>query len=90
MKRILIAGISWKQIYAQGEKIITSTDGETVVVVKDYSIMPKRERKDNQNPRTNTLNYGGSEHINRNSIRIPSKKHKNRYKNFKRLFPNHE
>lgn len=48
-------------------------------------IMPKTG-KDNQNPTTNTINYkGGSNGT--NTIRVPSKKHKNRFKNFKKLFP---
>lgn len=51
--------------------------------------MPKPERKDNQNPVTNTINWGsGGGHGSR--IRVPSKKHKNRYKNFLKLFPNFE
>jgi len=51
-----------------------------------YKLKPIRERKDNQNPETYGINYGtgGSS---RNRIRIPSKKHKNRYKNFLKLFP---
>jgi hypothetical protein len=53
------------------------------------NIMPKTERKDNQNPVTNTINWGsGGGHGSR--IRVPSKKHKNRYKNFLKLFPNFE
>jgi len=55
---------------------------------KDDS-MPKPERKDNQNPVTNTINWGsGGGHGSR--IRVPSKKHKNRYKNFLKLFPKFE
>ena len=50
-----------------------------------YNSMPKPERKDNQNPVTNTINFSGGD--NRNKIRIPSKKHKNRFKNFLKLFP---
>ena len=51
--------------------------------------MPKPERKDNQNPVTNTINWGsGGGHGSR--IRVPSKKHKNRYKNFLKLFPKFE
>jgi hypothetical protein len=52
---------------------------------KGRDIMPK-EGKDNQNPVTNTINYKGGGG-NRNTIRVPSKKHKNRFKNFKKLFP---
>jgi len=51
--------------------------------------MPKTERKDNQNPVTNTINWG-SGGGNGSRIRVPSKKHKNRYKNFLKLFPNFE
>jgi hypothetical protein len=51
----------------------------------NYNIMPK-EGRDNQNPVTNTRNYNGGGG-NRNSIRVPSKKHKNRFKNFLKLFP---
>jgi hypothetical protein len=47
--------------------------------------MPK-EGKDNQNPVTNTRNYNGGGG-NSNTVRVPSKKHKNRFKNFKKLFP---
>jgi hypothetical protein len=48
----------------------------------DY--MPK-SRRDNQNPKTNTVNGSGGS--NKNKIRIPSRKHKNRFKNFMKLFP---
>ncbi len=51
--------------------------------------MPKPERKDNQNPVTNTINWGSSGG-NGSRIRVPSKKHKNRYKNFLKLFPKFE
>ncbi len=54
---------------------------------KDDS-MPKPERKDNQNPVTNTINWGSGGSGSR--IRVPSKKHKNRYKNFLKLFPKFE
>jgi len=50
---------------------------------------PPIERKDNQNPVTNTYNYG-SGYGNRSSIRVPSKKRKNKMKNFKKLFPNYK
>lgn len=52
----------------------------------EYSKKPKRQRKDNQNPQTETINYGGGGG-GWSSIRVPSKKHKNRFKNFKKLFP---
>jgi hypothetical protein len=52
----------------------------------EYNKKPVRERKDNQNPITNTINYG-SGHGGYSSIRVPSKKHKNRFKNFLKLFP---
>lgn len=52
---------------------------------KGRDTMPK-EGKDNQNPVTNTRNYNGGGG-NRNTVRVPSKKHKNRFKNFKKLFP---
>lgn len=52
----------------------------------NYNSMPKQERKDNQNPGTNTVNYG-SGGGNRGWLRVPSKKHKNRFKNFLKLFP---
>ncbi len=48
--------------------------------------MPKQERKDNQNPVTNTRNFG-SGGGNGGWLRVPSKKHTNRYKNFLKLFP---
>jgi len=51
--------------------------------------MPKPERKDNQNPVTNTINWGSSG-SHSGKIRVPSKKHKNRYKNFLKLFPKFE
>ena len=51
--------------------------------------MPKPERKDNQNPVTNTINWG-SDGSHGSRIRVPSKKHVNRYKNFLKLFPWYE
>jgi hypothetical protein len=51
--------------------------------------MPKAERRDNQNPVTNTRNFG-SGGGNRGWLRVPSKKHINRYKNFLKLFPWYE
>lgn len=53
-----------------------------------YKKKPVRERKDNQNPVTNTINYGSGH--GRNPIRVPSKKHKNRWKNFTKLFPRYK
>jgi hypothetical protein len=51
-----------------------------------YSRMPNRERKDNAHPELYGINFGsGGE--NRSSIRVPSKKRKNKWKNFKKLFP---
>lgn len=50
-----------------------------------YKLKPIRERRDNQNPETYGINYGSSG--GGNKIRVPSKKHKNRYKNFLKLFP---
>lgn len=52
-------------------------------------MMPKEERKDNQNPSTSTINYGGGGG-NGGRIRVPSRKHKNRFKNFLMLFPGYE
>lgn len=53
-----------------------------------YKKKPKRERKDNQNPVTNIINYGsGGSGSWSSRIRVPSKKHKNRWKNFIKLFP---
>jgi len=52
----------------------------------DYNKKPIRERKDNQNPLTNTINYGSGDG-GHSAIRVPSKKHKNRWKNFLKLFP---
>jgi hypothetical protein len=54
----------------------------------DYTKMPKKERKDNQNPKTNTLNFG-SGYGNSSSIRVPSKKRRNKWKNFLKLFSNY-
>ena len=55
----------------------------------EYKKKPIKERKDNQNPLTNTINWG-SGGSNRNRIRVPSKKHKNRFKNFLKLFPSYK
>ncbi len=61
------------------------TQSEKRLRQKGRDTMPK-EGRDNQNPVTNTINYSGGGG-NRNTIRVPSKKHKNRFKNFKKLFP---
>jgi len=45
-----------------------------------------RVRKDNLNPKTNGINYSGGSNVNK--IRIPSRKHKNKFKNFIKIFPN--
>lgn len=53
-----------------------------------YKLKPVRERRDNQNPETYGINYGSNlSYGNYPRIRVPSKKHKNRYKNFLKLFP---
>jgi hypothetical protein len=55
----------------------------------EFNLKPIRERKDNQHPENYGINWGsgcGSS----NRIRVPSKKHKNRYKNFLKLFPNYK
>src|SRR6478735_4908930 len=60
-------------------KIIKDILNINIQIIK-YNTKPIRERKDNQNPLTNTLNYGSGNNGNYNQyIRIPSKKHKNRY-----------
>jgi hypothetical protein len=70
------------------EELWIKTYSERRSKSRQYSLKPIRERKDNQNPETYGINYGsGSCGSNRNRIRIPSKKHKNRYKNFLKLFP---
>lgn len=51
-----------------------------------YNKMPKRQRKDNAHPELYGINFG-SGGSNRSSIRVPSKKRKNKWKNFKKLFP---
>lgn len=57
------------------------------VKVKKYVRNGLKNRVDNMNPLTEGLNISSNTgHI--NSIRIPSKKHKNRFKNFIKLFDN--
>lgn len=56
---------------------------------REYKKSPKRERKDNLNPNTNTFNFG-SGGGGYSSIRVPSKKRKNKMKNFKKMFPNYK
>jgi hypothetical protein len=51
----------------------------------EYEKMPKNERKDNQNPDTYGINFG-SGGGNRGWLRVPSKKRKNKMKNFLKLF----
>ena len=54
-----------------------------------YNLKPVRERKDNQHPENYGINWGGGGG-GAGRIRVPSKKHKNRYKNFLKLFPNYD
>ncbi len=81
-----------KFYYKQGKTDKEIQDIWWDVQSKKYSrqrgrnVMPK-EGKDNQNPVTNTINGTGGGGW--NSIRVPSKKHKNRFKNFKKLFPDY-
>lgn len=55
----------------------------------DLNKKPLVERKDNLNPKTNGLNYG-SGGGGYSSIRVPSKKRRNKYKNFLKRFPNYK
>jgi hypothetical protein len=64
-----------------------ATHNEKYSFGREYKKRPKRERKDNLNPNTNTVNFG-SGGGGYSSIRVPSKKRKNRMKNFKKMFPN--
>ena len=58
---------------------------------REYKKSPKRERKDNLNPNTNTVNWGsGGDGSWYSRIRVPSKKRKNKMKNFKKMFPNYK
>lgn len=75
-------GLTTKEISEKWTKIEFNKRAER----KDWNKMPKEERKDNQNPSTNTINYG-SGGGNGGRIRVPSRKHKNRFKNFLKLFP---
>lgn len=61
-----------------------ATQEEKRLRQKDHDLMPKSGR-DNGNPVTNTRNYSGGSG-GWSSVRVPSKKHKNRFKNFKKLF----
>ena len=75
-------GMTTTEIYEKWTKIEFNKRAER----KDWNKMPKEERKDNQNPSTNTINYGSGAG-NGGRIRVPSRKHKNRFKNFLKLFP---
>lgn len=66
-----------------------NTHSEKYKFGREYKKRPKRERKDNLNPNTNTVNYG-SGGGGYSSIRVPSKKRKNKMKNFKKMFPNYK
>lgn len=55
----------------------------------NYKYMPKY-RVDNMNPVTNGINYSASRGSSYPKERVPSKKHKNRYKNFLKMFPDYE
>lgn len=59
----------------------------TARISLDYNFMPKY-RVDNMNPKTEGHNF--TSYTSYYSMRIPSKKHKNRYKNFLKLFPNYK
>jgi hypothetical protein len=70
------------------ENLWRKTHSEKWERSQPYKLKPVRERRDNQNPETYGINYSGSPSCgNYPKIRIPSKKHKNRYKNFLKLFP---
>lgn len=63
----------------------TSYTRKTIVGIgANYNYMPKKEKKDNQNSKTNTVPP-----INRNKIRIP-KKGSNAYKRFIRNYGKYE
>ena len=86
-ERIMVFDYYYKLVKSDDEirEIWLQTQEEKYDRQRGRDIMPK-EGRDNQNPVTNTRNYrGGSD--NGNTIRVPSKKHKNRFKNFKKLFP---
>lgn len=74
-------GLNDEQIQEIWWKVYQDQFGERT---ERYYTMPKPERKDNQNPVTNTYNWGSGGGS--SSIRVPSKKHKNKYKNFLKLF----
>jgi hypothetical protein len=54
----------------------------------DYNKMPPKERKDNGHPELDGINWGGGGD-NHNKIRIPSKRRKNKWKRFRKLFPDY-
>jgi len=66
---------TWKEVYKERIK-------NSII----YTKTPIKERKDNQNITTNTRNFGSGGN-NYSNVRVPSKKHKNRWKNFIKLFP---
>lgn len=80
--------IVFKQIFENPNfvKIVYDELGISIDRV-NYNKKPIRERKDNLNPLTETRNYGNGYSF-KGKLRVPSKKHKNRYKNFLKLFPN--
>jgi hypothetical protein len=52
----------------------------------NYDKMPPKERKDNGHPELDGINHNGGG-SNSNKIRVPSKKRKNKWKRFRKLFP---
>lgn len=73
------------RIYREGWTWVYNERKEEWIEVRDYRFMP-RVFRDNQNTTTNAEPYlptftGGSK------CRIPSRKHKNKWKNFVKLFP---
>jgi len=54
----------------------------------EYNNMPKKERKDNAHPDLYGINYGSGCGGYR-SIRVPSRKRLNKWKRFKKLFPDY-
>lgn len=61
-----------------------------IILVDNYNRNGLRGRVDNMNVVTEGLNTSSSPSSSYPKIRVPSKKHKNRYKNFLKLFPNYE
>jgi len=88
--RLKLLRIDYKTLIKNNKSAKIHPRTNQIIIVDNYNRNGLKGRVDNMNVVTEGINTSTSPSSSYPKIRVPSKKHKNRYKNFLKLFPDHE